>query len=66
MDPVPWPCNSGMSAKKILKAIINYLTDNNIDVNEIIAAGCNGTAVNIGHNGGVNQLMKDVLGKPLQ
>lgn len=56
---------SGSSAN-ICSSIIDFLQSKNINTNEMIAIGCDGTAVNTGKNGGVIRLLEQNLEKPLQ
>jgi hypothetical protein len=54
------------TAKNICKGICEFLESNNIDDENLVAVGCDGTAVNTGANGGVIRLMEVHLSRPLQ
>jgi hypothetical protein len=54
------------SAKGIEKGIYEFLTQNNLDTNHILAVGCDGTVTNTGSKGGVICLLEKRLKKPLQ
>lgn len=53
------------SASCISFSIIDYLQSHNIDTSSIVAVGCDGTAVNTGHRGGVIRLLEEKLNRPL-
>lgn len=57
--------DSGHS-KSIQTAIITYLQKNNFDVNDLLAVGCDGTAINTGKTGGVIRLLEEHIKRPLQ
>ena len=53
------------SARNISCSILDFLQSNNYDVQNIIAIGCDETAVNTGQKGGIIKLLEDKLKKPL-
>lgn len=53
------------TANNITKSITDYLTENGISVDNIVAVGCDGTNVNTGRNGGVLRLLEVYLKKTL-
>lgn len=55
----------GRSPIETMNAIVNFLTDNKVKMNQLTVVGCDRTLVNTGDNGGVIRLKKDALGKPL-
>lgn len=54
------------SSKCISKAIFDYFQAKEIPIQNVVAIGCDGTAVNTGSTGGIIRLMEKQLGKPLQ
>ena len=52
--------------KHITKSITDFLTENGVSANNIVAVGCDGTNINTGRNGGVIRLLEDYCKKPLQ
>lgn len=57
---------SSGSSKAISKAIFECLTVRSVDLDSVKVVGCDGTAVNTGHNGGVIRQFEELLQKPLQ
>ena len=53
------------TSKCISKAIWDFFENNECSTDSIQAFGCDGTAVNIGTNEGINQLLEIELGRPL-
>jgi hypothetical protein len=53
------------SAKSIATGILDYLQTNNLDTSNLVAIGCDGTAVNTGCKGGVIRLIELKVNKPL-
>ena len=53
------------SARNIFAAIMEFLHYNNFDLNDVVAIGCDGTAVNTGRKSGVIRLLEEKLEKPL-
>jgi len=51
------------TGRNIAEAIISYLTDKEIDLNDIIVLGCDGTAANTGWKGGAMAHLESLLGK---
>ena len=56
---------SGRS-ESIKTALLTFLQKNNIDVDHLLAVGCDGTAVNTGKTGGVIRLLEQHVKRPLQ
>ncbi|CAH0555064.1 unnamed protein product [Brassicogethes aeneus] len=54
------------SAANIKLCIVSYLEKHKIDKTKILVIGCDGTAVNTGHKGGVLRLLEEYCGGPLQ
>lgn len=54
------------SASSIQTAIVSFLQTNNIDIQHLLAVGCDGTAVNTGKKGGVIRLLEEHIKRPLQ
>jgi len=59
-----WPTSG--TAKAISRSIVDFMTEQSISVNKLIALGCDDTNVNTGKNGGVFQLLETELEKPMQ
>jgi hypothetical protein len=57
---------SSGSSKSITEAILSSLELNDVSANNVKAIGCDGTAVNTGHNGGVIRQLEESVGHPLQ
>src|SRR6266516_2695544 len=55
--------SSGSSAN-IFEAIREFLTENNIFTDSLVAICCDGTAVNIGKHGGIIRLLKFQVNQP--
>jgi hypothetical protein len=53
-------------AKSVSTGIISFLEENSIDVNELVAVGCDGTNVNTGAVGGVIRRLEEHISRPLQ
>ena len=53
------------SAKNVSSSIMDFLFSNDIDTNDLKAIGCDGTAVNTGHKGGIIRLLEEKLERPL-
>uniref|UniRef100_A0A6P7F0G4 Uncharacterized protein LOC114324720 n=1 Tax=Diabrotica virgifera virgifera TaxID=50390 RepID=A0A6P7F0G4_DIAVI len=53
-------------AKTICNSILTFLSSKSIDANQIMAIGCDGTAVNTGIKGGVIRLLEIKFQRPLQ
>jgi len=53
------------SARNICASIMDFLHENNFDLIDVVAIGCDGTAVNTGHKNGVIRLLEEKLEKPL-
>ena len=56
---------SSGTAKNITKSLTDFLTENGMSANNIVAVGCDGTNVNTGRNGEVITLLEDYCKKPL-
>lgn len=56
----------GKEAQRILLEMIHFFEQNDIEVTELEALGCDGTAVNTGIHGGVLTRMEQFLGRPIQ
>ena len=54
------------SAKKTAEFIAEFIATTKIDVEKLIAIGCDGTNVNTGRIGGVMRLLELHCGKPFQ
>lgn len=54
------------SATAITSGIINFLETNNISTDDIVAIGCDGTAVNTGRKGGAIRMIEMKLQRPVQ
>ena len=54
------------SARDIASAILIFFKDKGTDMSELVAAGCDGTAVNTEFKGGVVRLLEENSKKPLQ
>jgi hypothetical protein len=54
------------SAINITSAVVDFLTTRNINIDDLVAIGCDGTAVNTGRKGGVIRLLERKLNHPLQ
>uniref|UniRef100_A0A6P7GE74 Uncharacterized protein LOC114338272 n=1 Tax=Diabrotica virgifera virgifera TaxID=50390 RepID=A0A6P7GE74_DIAVI len=50
----------------LCNSILTFLSSNSIDVNQIMAVGCDGTVVNQGNKGGVIRLLEIKFPPPLQ
>ncbi|KAG0719329.1 hypothetical protein GWK47_007306 [Chionoecetes opilio] len=57
---------SSGSSKAISKVIFECLAARSVDLHNVKVVGCDGTAVNTGHNGGVIRQLEELLQKPLQ
>lgn len=53
------------SARSIVSKLFERAEENNIDLTNIAAIGCDGTAVNTGHKGGALKLIEERLDKPV-
>ena len=53
-------------AESIATGIWNFLNDNKIQTEDLVAIGCDGTNVNTGAHRGVIRLLEQRLGRPLQ
>lgn len=53
-------------ATAITSGIINFLETNNISTDDIVAIGCDGTAVNTGQKGGAIRMLENKLQRPVQ
>lgn len=53
------------SAKNISSSIMDFFYFNDIRTNDVIAIGCDGTAVNTGNKGGIICLLEEKLERPL-
>lgn len=58
--------SSSGAAENICTEILDFLHSNIVDISQIKAIGCDGTAVNTGKKGGVVALMERELKRPLQ
>ena len=54
------------SAEEICKGIFKYFRNKDINLDNLVAVGCDGTAVNTGEKGGVLRLLEVKLNKPVQ
>lgn len=54
------------NARMICRDILSFLTSKSIDTNNLLAVGCDGTAVNTGSKGGILRLLESHFGRPLQ
>ena len=54
------------SSSSILQAIATFVQKNNTDIENLMAVGCDGTAVNTGKAGGVIRLLEEHVSRPLQ
>jgi len=54
------------SALSIQNSIMNFIEENNINVENLMAIGYDGTAVNTGKKGGAIRLVEEHLNRPLQ
>ncbi|GBO45447.1 hypothetical protein AVEN_72398-1 [Araneus ventricosus] len=50
----------------IVKCILKYLEDNDVDINELEAIGCDGTVTNTGWKNGVIRNIELNIQRPLQ
>jgi hypothetical protein len=57
---------SAGSASQIKSSIVEFIVGNNINVNKLVAIGCDGTNVNTGQHNGVIRLLEVEFNKPLQ
>lgn len=57
---------TGGSAAAIKEAIVNYCSDNSIDLSALCALGADGTPVNTGHINGVIRLLEETFNRPMQ
>ena len=57
---------SSGGAESIANGIWNFLRDNNVQTDDLMAIGCDGTNVNTGAHRGVIRLLEKRLGRPLQ
>ena len=53
------------SSQSLFNGIIDYCASNELNWDEVAAIGCDGTAVNTGHKGGVIKRLENRLNKPL-
>ena len=53
------------SAKNIASGILEFFKSNELETNELIALGCDGTVINTGGKGGVLRFIELALNKPL-
>lgn len=58
------PCSS--SAKSITNSMFNFLAENNYDLDQLLALGCDGTVVNTGSKNGVISQIELRLNRPIQ
>lgn len=56
----------GKEAQRILFEMITYFEQNKICLDNLVALGCDGTAVNTGVHGGIVRRMEKYLSRPLQ
>jgi len=54
------------TAKSIRDTMMEHFSSNRIDISNLKAIGCDGTAVNTGNRGGVISLLESSLDRPLQ
>lgn len=54
------------TAVEIKNSIVKFIASNNIDIEQLVAIGCDGTNVNTGRVGGVIRLLEIEYEKPLQ
>ena len=54
------------SSQFLFNGIIYYCASNQLSLDDVAAIGCDDTAVNTGHKGGVLKRLEDHLNKPLQ
>lgn len=54
------------TANTITSTILNFFTENEVSIGELIAVGCDGTVVNTGPHGGVIHLLELHIKRPLQ
>ena len=57
---------TGSTADHISEAIIKSLQEKNLDLEQLCAVGCDGTAVNTGRNKGIISRLEHFLQRPLQ
>lgn len=55
-----------VTATDVVKGLMCFIKDNNIDTTKLTVIGCHGTNVNTGWKGGVIRLLETQLNKPLQ
>src|SRR6218665_1594226 len=55
----------GGSAECLISSIVEYLSENHISAEKLLAVGCDGTDANTGRVGGVITLLEQELRKPL-
>ena len=53
------------SAEGISKGFFQYAEENDIDLKDLVAIGCDGTAVNTGEKGGAIRMIEVKLNKPV-
>ena len=53
-------------AVDIANSILEYMTEKNISLSELVCVGCDGCPTNIGKNNGVISILEKKLGRPLQ
>lgn len=54
------------SARNITATMMDFFHTNNVNTDNVVVIGCDGTAVNTGSKGGVIRLIEERLQKPLQ
>ena len=54
------------NADCIKKCMTSFFDENNLNLAQLTAIGCDGTAVNTGHKGGIIRLLESHLNRPLQ
>lgn len=54
------------TSRNITATIMDFFHEKNIDLEDIVVIGCDGTAVNTGIKGGIIRLIEEHLKKPLQ
>ena len=53
-------------AEYVQNGILQYLNKNQVNLQNLVVIGCDGTNVNTGWKGGIIRLMETAIGKPLQ
>ena len=54
------------SARNIAATMMDFFSERDIDLKDIIAIGCDGTAVNTGSKGGIIRVLEENIQRPLQ